>query len=134
MKDLVDKKLGKIGKTEEIKQAAPIINKVISGLKRVKPAWRQAIRSDEEEAGIKREWAAALKQHGITTQEQLANGFKYARLDQSPFFPSVGQFIAWCNTKEPVKDPSHIVFLPEPEFTEEDRKRGQDWLKKIRGE
>ena len=132
MKDLIDQTLNQIGNAEEVKQAAPIINKVITGLKRGKPAWRHTIRSQEEEDGIKKEWAAALKQHGITTQEQLANGFKYARLDNSPFFPSVGQFIEWCNKKEPEKDPSHMAFLPEPEFTDEDQKRGQNWLEKIK--
>lgn len=136
MNDLVSQVKSEIGKAklseDQARQSAKVIDKVFFGLKRIFPAYHITITESGDEDGIKKEWARALQQHGITSQEQIANGFKYARLDESPFFPSVGQFIKWCNTKEPAKDPSHMAFLPEPEFTEEDQERGQRWLETIK--
>lgn len=140
MKDLVEKTLSQVGSSQpklseqQAKDSAQVIDKVFNGLKRIFPAYHVTMKESGDEDGIKKEWARALSQHGITTQEQIAKGFKYARLHDSPYFPSVGMFIKWCSTNEGPADPSHVAFLPEPEFTEEDQKRGQEWLKKIKGD
>ncbi len=133
MKDLVNQTKNQIGQQQaNLKEAEPIINRVFIGLKRAFPAWRHHIRSEEEESGIKKEWIKAFQQHGINTQEQIANGFKYARLHDSPYFPSVGMFIKWCNTKDACKHASHEIYLPPPKMTDEEQKRSQEAIRRIK--
>lgn len=117
---------------DETKGAAPIIDRVFVGLKRIFPAYSHWIKSQADEDGIKKEWAVALKQHGVTDIEMIKRGFKHARMYCSPFFPSVGMFIDWCKTPEETKHPSHEAYLPPPDLTDEEQQKAKEYLKRIK--
>lgn len=84
------------------KQAVPdrvgkFVDRLFIRLKSIFPAWKQAFESDEFYNEAKRLWLEALLNNGITTAAQFQAGIAQAERSNSPFFPSVGQFIAWCN-------------------------------------
>ncbi len=76
---------------------ANIVNQTLKQLVAVKPAWKAALGNSEQVAAWKRAWTLAFAQHGIRTIQQLELGITQAQRDPSPFMPSVGQFIEWCN-------------------------------------
>jgi len=45
---------------------------------------------------IKAEWLKGFIENGITTDIQINAGLSKCRTHDSPFMPSIGQFIAWC--------------------------------------
>ncbi|MGI2079186.1 replication protein P [Shewanella putrefaciens] len=79
---------------------AHIVNEVLKRLIAVKPAHKQAFSVKGAVAEWKKSWTLAFAQHGIRTLEQIELGIKRAQLDPSPFMPSIGQFIQWCNPVE----------------------------------
>lgn len=79
---------------------ARIVNEVLKQLIAVKPAHKQAFSARGAVAEWKRTWTQAFALHGIRTLEQIELGIKRAQLDPSPFMPSCGQFIQWCNPSE----------------------------------
>ncbi|MCG9964600.1 replication protein P [Shewanella cutis] len=79
---------------------AHIVNEVLKRLIAVKPAHKQALSARGAVAEWKKSWTIAFAQHGIRTLEQIELGIKRAQLDPSPFMPSSGQFIQWCNPSE----------------------------------
>jgi hypothetical protein len=44
----------------------------------------------------KAEWFKGLIENNITTDLQIEAGLAKARTHNSPFLPSIGQFVAWC--------------------------------------
>lgn len=80
--------------------AAQIVNQVLKQLIAAKPAHKQALNAKGAVAEWKRSWTQAFALHGIRTLEQIELGIKRAQLDPSPFMPSIGQFIQWCNPEE----------------------------------
>lgn len=80
--------------------AAQIVNQVLKQLIAAKPAHKQALNAKGAVADWKRSWTQAFALHGIRTLEQIELGIKHAQLDPSPFMPSIGQFIQWCNPVE----------------------------------
>lgn len=80
--------------------AAQIVNQVLKQLIAAKPAHKQALSARGAVAEWKRSWTQAFALHGIRTLEQIELGIKRAQLDPSPFMPSIGQFIQWCNPSE----------------------------------
>ena len=44
----------------------------------------------------KQQWIATFAENGIRSREQLVAGMQKARASVSPFWPSPGQFVAWC--------------------------------------
>lgn len=77
--------------------AVVAINYLFSQLRAIFPAWKTSFPNKESYQTAKRVWLEALVSEGITTVEQLENGITQAQKETNPFFPSVGQFIEWCN-------------------------------------
>lgn len=78
-------------------QATDLINKVFRSLKAIFPAWSAAIRDPEIESQARQEWLRGFIENGITSDTQINFGLAKCRAHNSPFLPSVGQFIAWCD-------------------------------------
>ena len=77
-------------------QAAEFVNDLFKSLQVAYPAWKQAFGTEQDLKLTKKSWIRAFGESGITRKEQVALGMKRARQDQSSFFPTSGQFIAWC--------------------------------------
>ncbi len=72
------------------------INKIFTQLRIIFPAWRSAFPDQKMLNAAKLQWSKAFLEARICTQEQISIGFNNARKSEIPFFPSPGQFIAWC--------------------------------------
>lgn len=90
----------------ERQQAAILVNKIFHSLKAIFPAWASAIRDQDYLNQAKAEWLKGLIENGITADYQIEAGFVKARAHNSPFLPSIGQFIEWCKTATMEKYPS----------------------------
>lgn len=98
------------------KRTADVINFLFNSLKLIFPAWRNSIKSLNEENEIKKHWLKALVKANITTIEQIEKGLTEAEKLDQPFWPSVGQFVKWCNPKGRVNEKMYEKFtyaLPE---------------------
>lgn len=67
-------------------------------LKAIFPAWATAIKDPEIEAQARKEWLKGLIENGIASDQQINAGLAKARAHNSPFLPSIGQFVDWCKT------------------------------------
>lgn len=76
---------------------ATIVNETLKQLIAIKPAWKAALGDKGAVAQWKKSWTVAFAQNGIQSLPQIELGIKRAQCDASPFLPSVGQFIEWCN-------------------------------------
>lgn len=94
---------------EQLRAAASVINHLFSELQSCFPAWRQTFTCKADIDSAKRVWARGLVEAGIHSEQQLQWGLRKARRSESPFWPSVGQFINWCQP-----DPEDFG-LPTPE-------------------
>ncbi|WP_368075529.1 replication protein P [Marinobacter lutaoensis] len=72
------------------------MNKLFAELQACFPAWRQTFTSKADIDAAKRVWARGLVEAKVTSDRQLQWGLAKARRSESPFWPSVGQFIKWC--------------------------------------
>lgn len=102
---------------EATKEDKLIINLLFKKLTAIYPAWKQAFEGDEQVKEAKRVWLEALIDNGINQPEQIKTGLKQAMKSESPFLPSVGQFMKWCKTE------SVPAFKPFPEIKYDDRKK-----------
>lgn len=106
-------------------QAGILVNKIFSGLKAIFPAWAAAIKDQDYQNQAKAEWLKGLIENGITTDYQIEAGFVKARAHNSPFLPSIGQFIEWCKQATGVNHPPmEAVFAELQEWLKVNRK---DW-------
>lgn len=71
------------------------IDEVIKQLAAVFPAWQAAIKTQEQANNLKRVWFDEVNRQGLT-EEDLKQGLLKARQSDSPYLPSLGQFIGWC--------------------------------------
>lgn len=77
--------------------AEQLVDALFRQLKQVFPAATQTnLRSPADESAAKKQWIVAFAENGIRSREQLSYGMQFARANGSPFWPSPGQFIAWC--------------------------------------
>lgn len=83
-------------KQEIPSQVARFVDRLFTRLKAIFPAWKSAFASENDYNEAKIIWLEALVNNGITTAEQFKQGIVQAEKSETPFFPSVGQFIAWC--------------------------------------
>lgn len=75
-----------------------LVDILFDNLKQLFPASvSTALKDPRDEAAAKRQWIAAFAENNIRSREQLKSGMQHARASASPFWPSPGQFIAWCN-------------------------------------
>ncbi|MFT0214066.1 replication protein P [Pseudomonas sp. F1_0610] len=77
----------------QVKQA---IDYLIDELKALCPAWKQAWTANTDMRVVKRNWAEALVSEGITSKSQIDLGLRLLRNEQSPFLPSISQFVTLC--------------------------------------
>jgi hypothetical protein len=82
----------------QTEQDARFINTLFRKLQAISPAWKQAFATSADVAEAKREWTIGLVAAGITSDELVEYGLAQARRSISPFLPSLGQFIRWCET------------------------------------
>ena len=71
------------------------IDELVFQLSAIFPAWNNAIQSTEQANNLKRVWFTHLNDMGLTSQD-LLRGLKKARMQESGFLPSLGQFASWC--------------------------------------
>jgi hypothetical protein len=72
------------------------VNDLFNNLKSICTAWKQTFTDQAIEQAAKQQWAQALVENGIVNQQQIELGMKKARTLAKPWFPSAGEFIAWC--------------------------------------
>lgn len=76
--------------------SAQVVNALFTELKAIHPAWRAAWPSDQMENTAKRSWTKAFTAAGMCSIQQIRYGIDRCRASGSPFMPSVGQFLDWC--------------------------------------
>lgn len=79
-----------------VNQTAGVFNELFNQLRVAFPAAMAGFREQAEFNELRRQWALAFRENGITTMEQVAAGMRVARRQEKPFLPSPGQFVAWC--------------------------------------
>ena len=77
--------------------AKSVIDGLFTELKSCYPAWKQAFDSREAWNAAKKTWTKAFIENNISNEWQIAEGLAAARKGVNPFWPSVGQFINWCD-------------------------------------
>ena len=87
--------------------AMKLIDRMFARLKSIFPAWKHAFDSVETYNETKHVWLEELLKAGLVTPQTLKRGLDLAAKSESPFFPSVGQFIAWCQFED-----YHALGLP----------------------
>lgn len=80
--------------------AMKLIDWMFRRLKSISPAWKQAFDSVETYNETKLVWLEELLKAGVVTPQALKRGLDEAAKSKSPFFPSVGQFVAWCRIQD----------------------------------
>lgn len=80
----------------QVDQTAGIFNELFNQLRAAFPAAMAGFREQGDFNELRRQWALAFRENGITTMEQVAAGMRVARRQEKPFLPSPGQFVAWC--------------------------------------
>lgn len=118
IKDVINQAKSEIGTLkdaqEKKEQSADFINRVFRVLKLSCPAWRQNFDSEKTYEATKDLWLETLISEGINSEEEIERALKAARINASPFFPSVGQFVQW--TKKEASRPWEGMYK---EFTNE---------------
>lgn len=90
--------------------AMKLIDRMFARLKSIFPAWKHAFDSVETYNETKHVWLEELLKAGLVKPQALKRGLDWAAKSESPFFPSVGQFIAWCHDED-----YHALGLPTAE-------------------
>lgn len=84
-------------KAAQAEQTAEIFNTLFSALRAAFPASLHSFNDQAEFNELRRQWALAFHENGVTTMEQVNAGLRVARRQERPFLPSPGQFVAWCH-------------------------------------
>ena len=99
-----------VTKSDIPSNAVRLIDRMFVRLKSIFPAWKHAFDSEIEYNETKQVWLEELFKAGVVNPQSLKRGLDLAAKSESPFFPSVGQFIAWCEFEN-----YHELGLPTPE-------------------
>ena len=75
-------------------QTEVLINQLFIQIKEICPAWSSAWPTQELTDGAKRQWLSGFIENGISDWSKIELGLKKLKLRESPFVPSVGEFIA----------------------------------------
>lgn len=75
---------------------AEIVNTAFDRLQVIFPAWQRSFPTPESLKAARSEWTKALVEADCVSDHQLAHGFRIAREQNIPFFPSPGMFVKWC--------------------------------------
>ena len=73
-----------------------LINHLFRRLAAMFPAWKSAFDSEDTIKETKRVWFDSLVREGLTNPEDIERGLVKASKHDSPFLPSIGQFLGWC--------------------------------------
>jgi hypothetical protein len=95
-------------------EARELVNKLFDSLKAAKPASSSAYPDEQSWRNGKIAYVRALIENEVTDQRLIALGIKRARKDLSPFFPSTGQFVAWCQPQSVdvgLPEAAHAFFM-----------------------
>lgn len=120
---------------EPDRESGNIINQIFKALKLIFPAWRQNFKTEKEYLETKALWLDTLIEEKITTQEQIELGLKGAKNHDSPFFPSIGQFIKWTQKEKPrVNEQAYQTYQHQlaPHTQDEYKAFATDGMKKLR--
>lgn len=99
-----------VTKSDIPSNAVRLIDRMFVRLKSIFPAWKHAFDSEIEYNETKQVWLEELFKAGVVSPQSLKRGLDLAAKSESPFFPSVGQFIAWCQFED-----YHALGLPTAE-------------------
>ena len=80
------------------------VNQLFIQLRAIFPAWKNSFPDADSYREAKRIWLETLVNEKITTIEQLQNGIEQAKKSKNPFWPSVGEFVEWCNSGNPFEN------------------------------
>ncbi|MGD1502670.1 replication protein P [Vibrio harveyi] len=95
------------------KETVEYVNYIFREIQAASPAWKLTFPDEASLSAAKRAWLRALVEERMTNPAQIEQGLRMARKDDSDFFPSVGKFIAWCQTSALVPDrDSAFALLP----------------------
>ena len=131
-----------IAPTEQSRRdSGDFIHGVFKSLKLTFPAWKQNFETDQDFTNTKKLWLRTLIDEEITSPEEISRGLKGARNHDSPFFPSIGQFMKWTKEaviKNRVNEQAYRQYVPKlAAHTQEEYKemgaKGLDKLKRLRG-
>lgn len=120
---------------ETDRESGNIINQIFKALKLIFPAWRQNFKTEKEYLETKALWLETLIEEKITTQEQIELGLKGAKNHNSPFFPSIGQFIRWTKKEKPrMNEQAYQQYIPQlaPHTRVEYDKFAQEGIAKLK--
>ena len=84
-------------KKQVSENAKHVIDDLFNELKSCYPAWRQALNTEAAWNNAKKTWTKAFIENNISNKRQVETGMTAARKGDNPFWPSVGQFISWCD-------------------------------------
>ncbi len=87
-------------KKQVSENAKSVIDDLFNELKSCYPAWKQAFDNREAWSASKKTWTKAFIENNISNKYQVDIGMAAARKGDNPFWPSVGQFINWCDGPE----------------------------------
>jgi hypothetical protein len=84
-------------------QVRAIVDMFFDEIRATFPAAIAAIRSQDDLNATKRVYFKGFVEHRINTLELLERGLKRARMQKTPFLPTVAQFAEWCQTLAPAE-------------------------------
>jgi hypothetical protein len=76
-------------KAAQAEQTAEIFNTLFSALRAAFPASLHSFNDQAEFNELRRQWALAFHENGVTTMEQVNAGLRVARRQERPFLPSL---------------------------------------------
>lgn len=77
-------------------QFIKLFNRFFESLKVIFPASIALLKTPTELAIFKQQWMNGFAESNINSDRHINTGLRVARQQKSPFLPSVGQFIDWC--------------------------------------
>ncbi|HGJ5882051.1 replication protein P [Arsenophonus sp.] len=73
-----------------------LFNRFFESLKVIFPASIVLLKTPSELAIFKQQWISGFAENNINSDRHINAGLRIARQRKSPFLPSVGQFVDWC--------------------------------------
>ena len=81
-------------------QDIELINQLFANLKAIFPAWKSAFQKAGSYRLAKENWLQGLIDAGISDWSTIEAGLRAARKSNSPFMPSIGEFLSWCKGQD----------------------------------
>lgn len=102
-----------------------LFNNLFRQLRVIFPAITAHIKTQAELDELRQQWTRAFAENGINSKSVIEIGLQRARMSESPFLPSPGQFVVWCR-----EGATQLAGLPDAEavmdeFRRYSKNRGQ---------